>query len=172
MCLVLLALPLTLTSHIPFARGLARRGFSSRPLLPGAPARWRANMSTPPRSRLLALDAIINVGLGLLLLARPGPTIRALGLPPAEPPFYATVLGAVLLGIGLALYIERQGIGPGLGLPGAIIINMFGAGSVLAWLLWGGLDLPLRGAVTLWLVALIVLATGIVELATGLKHRR
>jgi hypothetical protein len=129
-------------------------------------------MDEPRRRTLLALDASINAGLGAVLLFVPGPAIRLLGLPPAEPSFYARVLGAVLLGIALALWIERRD-SPGwrgLGLAGALIINTLGAGTVLVWLLAAPPGLPLRGQLVLWVVAVAVLGTGLAELLSLLKR--
>lgn len=58
--------------------------------------------------RLLTLDAIINLCLGLVLLGFANAAISLLGLPLADTDFYVTLLGAILLGIGLALWIERR----------------------------------------------------------------
>jgi hypothetical protein len=117
---------------------------------------------------LLALDAFVNVLLGVLLLLFPADMLELLGLPPTDTLFYATILGAVILGIGFALVLELWGAPRGvrgLGLGGAIAINLCGAGALLLWLLFGGLDLPLRGQVILWVVALAVLGIGVVEIA-------
>jgi hypothetical protein len=123
----------------------------------------------PKHRALLALDAFVNLFLGVLLLLFPAGILELLGLPPTDTFFYATILGAVILGIGVALCVELWGAPRGvrgLGLGGAIAINLCGAGVLLLWLLFGGLDLPLRGQVTLWVVALAVLGIGIAELAT------
>lgn len=129
-------------------------------------------MKEPRRSTLLAVDSIINVVLGVCLLALPGPTIAFFGLPPSGGHFYVTLLGAVLLGVGIALWIERRGRGRwrGLGLAGALVINGLGAGTVLVWLLLDPFDLPTRGYVVLWSVALIVLGTALAELAALLRR--
>lgn len=131
-------------------------------------------MKKPQRHALLTIDVIINVLLGLCLLILPGPTIRFFGLPPTETLFYVTVLGAVLLGIGIALWIERRNDeqSRGLGLVGAIIINTLGAGTVLIWLVVDPFDIPFHGYVVLWSVVLVVLGTGIFELIAVLKSRR
>ena len=73
------------------------------------------------RRRLLALGSVINIVLGVCLLAIPGRTISFFGLPDADTYFYVTVLGAVLLGIGIALWMERRNEDQwrGLGLFGA-----------------------------------------------------
>ncbi|MBN1615461.1 MAG: hypothetical protein JW950_13430 [Deltaproteobacteria bacterium] len=117
---------------------------------------------------LLAIDAFVNLLLGVLLLSFPAGLPELLGLPPTDTYFYATILGGVIFGIGIALCMElwgaRQGV-RGLGLGGAIAINVCGAGVLLIWLLLGGLDLPLRGQIILWGVAVVVLGIGIAEIA-------
>jgi len=116
---------------------------------------------------LLAADAIINLLLGLLLLLFPSGLHEFLGLPPISAYFYTSILGGVIFGIGIALYLEWQGGSKGfrgLGLGGAIAINLCGGGVLLFWLLLGNLNLPLRGQLTLWVVAILVLGIGLVEL--------
>ncbi len=115
---------------------------------------------------LLIIDGLVNIILGLLLLSFPLGTAGLLGLPQAGTNFYPTILGGVILGIGIALFIERCGKGRnihGLGLAGAITINFCGAGVLLIWLLSKSLSLPLKGIVILWIVALVVLGVGLAE---------
>jgi hypothetical protein len=116
---------------------------------------------------LLAIDSAVNILLGVLLLLFPAGMLELLGLPSVEHHFYTTILGAVIFGIGIALLIElrwaREGIS-GLGLAGAIAINLCGGGVLLGWLLLGPFELPLRGQIVLWVVAIVVLGIGIVEL--------
>ena len=109
------------------------------------------------RSKLLLLDAFVNVVLGLLLATFPDSVVQLLGVPATDTRFYTSILGAVLLGIGLALLIEfyrKPSQSPGLGLNGAIAINMCGAFFLAGWLLSGTLDIPVRGQVFLWAVAI------------------
>ena len=116
---------------------------------------------------LLVIDAIINLVLGLLLLLFPAGVVELLGLPLTNTNFYPSILGAVLFGIGVALLIERYGASKnirGLGLGGAIAINLCGAGVLLLWLLITPFDIPLRGIVVLWSIAIIVLIVGFVEI--------
>ena len=104
---------------------------------------------------LLSLDAAVNLALGLLLLVFPRGVMEFLGAPIPESAFYPSILGAVLTGVGFALLLERfsrTGNMPGLGLGGAIAINTCGAGALMAWLIFGDLDLPLRGVFLLWLI--------------------
>jgi len=116
---------------------------------------------------LLTVDAIINFMLGLPLMFVPIQTARILGIPFPEPAFYASLLGAVLTGIGVALLIERYHDRihmAGLGIGGAIAINIFGAVALILWLFLGDLDIPVRGYVFLGAVAVVVLGISLVEL--------
>lgn len=119
---------------------------------------------------LLTIDGVVNLLLGALLLMFPSGMIQCLGLPPVHHHFYTTILGGVLFGIGLALFIElfRGGRSArGLGLGGAIAINLCGAGVLLFWLIFKPFDLPVRGQVVLWTVAILVLGIGLIEFVSG-----
>ena len=115
------------------------------------------------RSLLLA-DALINLLLGALLLVYPQWLVEALGMPVVATTFFPNVLGGVLFGIGLALLISYRGGAQGLGLDGAIAINLCGAGVVVGWLVIAPHAIPARGKITLWIIALIVIGIGLVEL--------
>lgn len=121
---------------------------------------------------LLKVDAAINLILGILLMAFPEGLVKALGIPMEVPAFYATILGAVLFGIGLALLIEcylKTGRFSGLGLGGAIAINLCGGGALAIWLLSETLSLPLRGKMVLWLLVLVLIGLSLLE---GFAHLR
>ena len=119
-------------------------------------------------SRLLTVDAVVNLALGLLLILFPRNVVNWLGVPIPDFTFYANILGAVLFGIGLALLIER--FRPlqmrGLGLDGAIAINICGAGALALWLIFGDLNIPTRGYLFLGGIAALVLGLGAVELVS------
>jgi hypothetical protein len=118
---------------------------------------------------LLVIDGIINLILGLLLLLFPLGIAQILGVPESDINFYPSILGAVIFGIGIALIIEVYGKPKGirgLGLGGAIAINLCGAGVLLVWLLLKRFEIPLRGQIILWSIALIVLLVGTIELIT------
>ena len=111
-------------------------------------------------STLLGFDAVIHMIFGIGLLFFPDIVIGALGIPLPGTQFYASVLGAVLCGVGLALLAERfrrilgiAGLGPG----GAICIKICTGGVLGAWLVHGRLPLPVHGYVLLWLVAVVLL---------------
>ena len=103
------------------------------------------------------------------MLLFPVGLLNFFGLPPVAHYFYTTILGSVIIGIGLALFIELfwevKGM-RGLGLAGAIAINLCGGCVLLIWLLAKPLDLPFRGHIILWLVVIIVLGIGCVEIIT------
>lgn len=117
----------------------------------------------------LLVDGYINLILGILLLLFPLGVAEILGVPQPVSNFYPTILGGVIFGIGIALLLEAFGHPRGvrgLGLGGAIVINICGAGILALWLVFGPLDLPLRGLIILWVVALVVLGIGVLEILT------
>ena len=126
------------------------------------------------RTILLTVDAAINLGLGALLLVFPQPVVSFLGLPSTPVAFYPSILGAVLFGIGIALIVERSSrgrTGMGLGLIGAIAINLCGGIALAAWLLFGELGLPTRGAAVLWTLDVLLVGLSGVELVAALRRR-
>ena len=127
------------------------------------------------RSTLLIIDGSINLALGLLLLVFPSSLVEFLGVPGAPRNFYPNILGGVLFGIAIALFLESRnlnGSGVGLGLTGAVIINLCGGAVLGAWLLFGSLDLPLRGQVFLWALVVVLVGISAVELVTSLYKIR
>ena len=131
------------------------------------------NIMKSKHKTLLVIDGIINLVLGVLLLLFPAGVAELLGLPYTNTNFYPTILGAVLFGIGIALLIERYGAPKnirGLGLGGAIAINLCGAGILLVWLLAAPFDIPLHGSIILWSTAIIVLIVGLAEIISKTWH--
>jgi hypothetical protein len=118
---------------------------------------------------LLLIDCIVDILLGVLLLLSPAGIIDLLGLPETNTNFYPSLLGAILLGIGLALFLEFVGHAKhfrGLGLGGAIVINIVGSLVLICWLIFGSLTISVKGQIILWIVGAIVFLIGIAELAT------
>ncbi len=121
----------------------------------------------PQHARLLLIDGVVNVALGVLLLLVPFGLAEILGVPRSNLDFYPMILGGVILGIGIALLIERYGYTGGirgLGLGGAIAINLCAATVLLLWLVFGSLALPLRGQIFLWAIVIVVYGIGIAEI--------
>jgi hypothetical protein len=113
------------------------------------------------------MDGAVNLLLGILLMWYPTSLARALGLTTEGKPFFAGILGAVLFGVGLALILER--FRPplrmvGLGLGGAIAINLCGAAALAVWLLAGSLALTTLGQLALWALVVILIGLSGVEL--------
>ncbi len=118
-------------------------------------------------TNVLIVDAGINLGLGALLVIVSPDIFEKLGMPSVTQPFYARILGAVLFGIGLALLLERfrkpHGM-VGLGLGGAVSINLCGAIVLAAWLLSTNQRLPSRGGILLWGLVVVLVTISLVEL--------
>jgi len=114
------------------------------------------------KSILLLIDGLINLALGILLILYTEDLGQALGIPIIEQYFYPRILGAILFGIAIALFMEyfkkTNGL-PGLGLGGAIAINLCGGLVLILFLLFGDLSLPVRGQIILW--GLVFLLIGI-----------
>jgi len=121
----------------------------------------------------LLIDAFINLILGILLLAYSPKLVSILGVPSSDNFFYPNILGAVLLGIGIALIIEayrkHKDKFIGLGLLGAISINICGGLVLLLWLLSGGLNIPQKGLVFLLILDILLVGISSVELFIELK---
>jgi hypothetical protein len=125
-------------------------------------------------SKILMADAAINLILGILLAVFPKSVVEALGVPTTDATFYPSILGAVVIGIGVALLIEylRKPTRPaGLGLHGAIAINLCGALFLVGWLLSGKLEIPVRGQVFLRGLAVVLIVISLVELFFGRNVR-
>lgn len=127
------------------------------------------------KKELLTIDGIVNLLLGVLLLWYPTSLAADFGLPADGRPFFASVLGAVLFGIGLALLIE--GYRPplrivGLGLGGAVSINLC-AGVVLAALLAvGEHELTLLGQLALGGLVVFLVGLSSVEVYIHVRGAR
>lgn len=125
-------------------------------------------------SLLLAVDAAINLLLGAVLVAVPAEAAAILGLPMPDSSFYARVLGGVLIGIGIALLLEsrRDGSGlVGLGLAGAVAINLCGGLAVASWLVLAADGLPQRGLVFLWFLVAVLVVLSCAELIRAAGKR-
>jgi hypothetical protein len=121
------------------------------------------------KKTVLLIDASVNLLLGILLLAFSPFIINFLGIPSSDNYFYPNILGGVFVGITVALIIEAfrnnlSGNSAGLGLTGAISINLCGGIVLLVWLLSGNLHIPLKGLIILWTLDIILLLISSAEL--------
>jgi hypothetical protein len=115
---------------------------------------------------ILLFDAIINVGLGGLLVLFPTSLVTALGVPAADSAFYPSMLGAVLLGIGIALLVQDRHAN-GLAVEGAVAINLCGGIVLGLWLSFGGLHLPVRGLIFLWSLVVVLVVISTIEIVAA-----
>jgi hypothetical protein len=116
---------------------------------------------------VLIVDAIINFVLGIVLIVYPIQLIRVLGIPEAVGPFYPSLLGAVLCGIALALVVEyyRSPAGlVGLGIGGAVFINMCAAFMLVVMMVRHRLDMPFQGYLFLWILVVVLVFISAIEL--------
>jgi hypothetical protein len=128
-----------------------------------------------PSKAILIVDAAINLILGFLLLIFSPRIVQLLGVPTTEQSFYPNILGGVLFGIGIALLIECfRGSGSlvGLGLGGAVAINLCGGLVLTAWLTFGELSIPTGGRIFLWSLAVILIVVSSIELLVHVKGKR
>ena len=127
------------------------------------------------RKKILLVDALINFILGFLLLTFPIRAVQFLGMPETQSKFYPSIFGAVLIGVAVALCIEyfRRPSGiVGLGLGGAVSINLCAAIILAAWLISGNLHIPFRGQAILWILTFSLIIISIIELAAHSKTKR
>ena len=120
----------------------------------------------------LMVDAIINYALGILCILYPF-VAHKIGVPIVENSFYPNILGAVLFGIGIALTIEcyrkQEGM-VGLGLGGAIAINLSGGLVLILLLIFGEMNIPLRGHIFLWMLSIILVGFSLIEIYIHLEN--
>jgi hypothetical protein len=117
------------------------------------------------KARLLELDGIGNVVLGLALVIIPREVSQFLGLAPTGGTLYAVVLGAVFVGIGVALFVHRfRPSAGGLGLAGATSINLVFGVALAGWLVFGEVNLLARGALILWVSVVLLFGISLVEI--------
>ncbi len=123
---------------------------------------------------ILLIDASINLILGVLLIVFPPSIVEFLGVPAAASAFYPNILGAIFVGITIALVISaadsRRNGARGLGELGAIAINLCGGVALALWLLFGRLSLPRRGFIFLWILVAVLLVVSLTELLRSTKR--
>lgn len=117
---------------------------------------------------ILLIDALINFVLGVLLLIFSPAIASWLGVPTSSTNFYPNILGAIFIGITIALLIDAKGgkkyINKGLGLLGAISINLCGGTALALWLILGDIKLPGKGLIMLWSLVTILIMVSMIEL--------
>ncbi len=121
-------------------------------------------------SNLLSLEVLVHAGLALLLLAVPGLLIRTLGWPPEPMRFWPRLLGAMQAAIALGIVTtlmrwSHDGMSAGIGLAGAIVINLTMAFALFSMLFLGPYAPTRRGRFVIGVLAGILLLLALVEIA-------
>ena len=124
----------------------------------------------------LIIDAVIDGLLGIALLLFSPEVWQLIGIPGAYSRFYPNLLGAVLLGITIALIIEakrkEKNASAGLGFSGSLAIN-FSAGVILSlWLIFGHLAIPLKGFIVLGILSFFLVIMSLIEWYIYYRKRR
>jgi hypothetical protein len=115
--------------------------------------------------QLLWIETVLKLAGGFVLLVTPGLAIKVLGLPRGDT-FWPRLLGAVLIGIGGACYIGGAVPGAkGLGLAGAILINLAAASAIAAHLVLHRSGPSARGSAILWLLVGLLFVLSLAEIA-------
>jgi hypothetical protein len=116
--------------------------------------------------QLLWIETLLKLAGGLSLLLAPTSIVRLFGLPATGATLWPRLLGAVLLGLSAATYIEGAWPGSrGLGLVGCIVINLAAAASITAVTVLGGGADTRRGHAALWLLVTILVLLVFFEIA-------
>lgn len=125
-------------------------------------------------SKLLLVDGAVNFALGVTLITFHPAVVEFLGIPVTDQPFYPTILGGVLFGIGVALFVEyfRETVPTiGLGLVGAMAINLCGGLVLGFWLIRGNLNIAPHGRIVLWALVFILVVLGGLELLFTIRNK-
>lgn len=116
--------------------------------------------------QLLWIETVLKLAGGVLLVVAPLTLARVLGLQRPASGFWPRLLGALLIGLAAATFIEARFAGSrGLGLAGALAVNLAGAGVVAAELVMGSAAPSRRGRVVLWLVVIVLGLLAVAEIA-------
>lgn len=116
--------------------------------------------------QLLWLETLLKLAGGVVLIIGPNAASRVFGLPTARPSLWPRLLGAVLLGLAAATYIEGALPGSrGLGLGGAIAVNLASAAMIFSLVVLNrGVETG-RGRVALSLLAGLLVLLSLFEIA-------
>ena len=115
--------------------------------------------------QLIWFETLLKGGIGIIMMTFPVTASRIAGLPHGNTGFWLRLFGAALLGVACAFAIE--GIDTitarGLGLGGAIVINLVAILMLVALLIFRRAGTR-RGALLLWLLVLILFGLMLFEI--------
>ena len=116
------------------------------------------------RQQLLWIETLLKLTGGLVLALMPRLSARLFGLPVGEMVLWPRLLGAVLIGLAAATYIEGSMPGSrGLGLAGLTAINGVAGLILLGLLLAGGGATTIRGRFALWILTVLLFLLAVIE---------
>ncbi|MDX2258165.1 MAG: ABC transporter permease [Hyphomicrobiaceae bacterium] len=116
--------------------------------------------------QLLWFETLLKGAGGAVLLLLPLTAAQVLGLPKPRSGLWPRLLGAVLLGLAAATYMEGAAQGSrGLGLAGAIAINLVAAAVITTLLVLEGAAETVRGRLILAILAGLLVLLALVEIA-------
>lgn len=116
--------------------------------------------------QLLWLETILKLAGGVVLVLAPLTAIKALGLPASATGFWPRLLGAVLIGLSAAAFIEGAWDGSrGIGLAGLVIINLVSAFVLALAAVFGGGARTRRGSFALWTLVVLLFVLALFEIA-------
>jgi hypothetical protein len=115
---------------------------------------------------LLWIELIAKGAAGALLALFPRTLARVLGLAPVGETLWPRLLGAALLGLAAATFLEGQlPARNGLGLAGHVAVNLAIVLAMLAALIMGKAAPARRGRLALALLAAVLVVLSLVEIA-------
>jgi hypothetical protein len=117
--------------------------------------------------QLLWIETLVKFAGGMVLVIAPLTAIRALGLPGTDSGFWPRILGAVLIGLAAATYLEGRsgGAAGGVGLAGCFLINIAAVAVLTALQVLGRGAQTRRGEAALWLLVVLLLLLVVFEIA-------
>jgi len=115
--------------------------------------------------KILFVELALKGGVGLCLFLFPITTARVFGIPHGQVGVWGRLVGALLIGIAAAVWVEHDVKNvSGLGLGGLIAVNVVG---MVALIIIAILTSPgtRRGASVIWLTILALFSLSILEIA-------
>jgi hypothetical protein len=118
--------------------------------------------------QLLWIETLLKLSGGVTLALFPFTTARLLGLPVSAAGLWPRLLGAVLIGLAGAAFIEGSTPGSrGLGLAGAVLINLVSAAMLIVLLMLERAAATMRGRGALWALAIGLVILSLFEIGAA-----
>lgn len=116
--------------------------------------------------QLLWIETLLKLSAGLLLALVPRSTLGVLGLPRTETGFWPRLLGALLIGLAGATFLEGRSPGShGLGLAGCVIVNFSGVSMMATLLVLDAGPASTRGRAMMWTLVILLILLCVLEIA-------